>query len=189
MIRSFIKIALPLFVLASTGCAADATEEAYSPDEQEAVGEAVHAVTFAVPNLHTTFFAPPHAGSGNNDFSGHGPLLSFGLNLAAEGNELVAYINIDAIETQSDWTRVAGTQRQVLYTAPSPITLVPTQQPQSFTWQYTDTNHNPDGWGFPEPTVDPKRLVKFLSCVGDTSGDDVWKTGCYVDLHPITIQY
>ncbi len=117
-----------------------------------------------------------------------GPSCPSGSTSRRRATRLVAYVNIDAIETQSDWTRVAGTQRQVLYTAPSPISLPVTSQPQSFTWQYTDVNHNPDGWGFPE-TTNPLRLVKFLSCVGDTSGNDVGRTGCYVDLHPITISY
>src|SRR5512132_2294753 len=106
MIRSFFKCALPVIVLASTGCAVDPTDETSGPEGQE-IGEAQQAVIYSVPNLHTTFFTPPPVGNGDHDFSGHGPQLSFGVSVAAEGNELVAYVSVDASETKSDWTRVA----------------------------------------------------------------------------------
>jgi len=200
MLRKLVFFALPVFALGLGACAVDATEEDLVEGVEgaesgvEPTAEVQQGLTSVVLNdVNLNFFTPPRT-RGDYDFGGHGPRMDINVELEIRnGNELWVGMAIWAVETQSDWTTAEGIRWYHIFTAPSPIQSISPVGVDpggpEFTHGFTDTGHGLNGYQFPQ-TIPASRLVWYLGCVGDTSGNEAGsETGCEAILHDITVVY
>jgi hypothetical protein len=140
------------------------------------------STTQTIPGITTPFFIPPHTGSGDMDFNGHGPDVASEAELQIyNGNQLWLRIYMRAVETGRDYTTAEGTEYYYIATAQGQIQGIVGNNHMSH--QYTDHTHGGDNFSFP-----PGELVNLLEYVGDTRGNEAGtKTGVAVTLHPITV--
>jgi len=125
-------------------------------------------------------YTPPHVGSGDSEFNGHGPVVTARMSVFRSGSNVNWLLYMDARETVSDWTEVEGQTNGVFYT-PEPGWAVDSVSPGYSEFTYTDTNHDPD---IKYPGSGP---VDHFTFIGDTDGDDVGRTGVTVYFRPINV--
>ena len=198
MLRKIVFLALPTFALGIIGlggCDVEPTEEYVMEGvEVEAVASSEHGLSAVQLNdVHLDFYVPPRT-RGDADFGGNGPRMDINVELEIRnGNELWVGMFIWATETKSDWTTAQGGRWYHVFTAPSPIVSVSPVAVNpggpEFHHGFTDTGHAINGYQFPQ-TIPASRLVWYLSCVGDTSGNEAGsETGCEATLHDITVEF
>ncbi len=130
----------------------------------------------------STSFIPPHVGSGDTEFDGHGPNISCKVTLIQSSTQLNASIYMKAIETKSDWTEASGTKTINLYTAQSNETIVGVVGPTSDSFSYIDNDHDKDFYDGAGPVL----RYEFM---GDGEGNDAGiHTGVTVHFARIRLQ-
>lgn len=128
-------------------------------------------------------FTPPHVGSGDNDFVGHGPKITTRLTLSVKGDGVDFSLFMDARETKSDWTEVSGKKSGTFYTPEhgwKVESVTPDHSEDSFT--YSDGDHQPVTR---YPGSGPVAYIKYI---GDTEGDDVGRTGETINFKQVDIE-
>ncbi|HZF50608.1 MAG TPA: hypothetical protein VE093_18245 [Polyangiaceae bacterium] len=178
MIHRHVAIGL---VVMLTGCMAEVDGENDPDSDEEVIDSAELGLMVNLPAATVPFYIPPHVG-GDKEFKGHGPKINTLVNIyRANGNQLWVSVNMDAIETKSDWTHAQGTLTWPLYTSNQKITSI--LGPTTFQHQYVDNDHGVDNFSFGQGN-----LVKSLSYIGDVYGKDAGiATGVQVVLNPITL--
>jgi len=141
-----------------------------------------------VINPGTDTFTPPavtnspYDGRPDKDFAGHGPCVTFRLNLNLDSarRTLTATYTMDAWECpddfsriKSDYTQAIGTRTITLYTAAEDEKILSFNVQSSFNDQYIDTNHQQDIRYF--SGLSP---VDKLEYTGDTSGNEAGTRTC-----------
>src|SRR4030042_5314127 len=130
----------------------------------------------------TSKFIPPHVGTGDLDFKGHGPDVKVTARIyIANGSEIWCVYTMNAKETRRDHTEANGTRTECVYKHNKRIIglLSKTYSEKS----YRDTNHDDDIL-----TLVPDELVNEFRCVGDTDGDDAGvRTSVIVRFNPVKI--
>lgn len=109
-------------------------------------------------------YCPTYFSGGDYDFDGHGPRVYLEVEAYVSGDSLLFNLFIDAIETESDWTRGAGRWDELLYQAPEGWVISAVDTPVACNRYYTDINHEMD-------FIDCED-VKFRG-IGDAEGDDI----------------
>jgi hypothetical protein len=104
-----------------------------------------------------------HTG-GDRDFDGNGPDVSISVDWTLAGTQVSARACVTARETVADWTAATGCQ-SVLSVERSPTAIDAVLDPP-FRRTYRDSNHGCE-------SLAGGAGVSGLTCVGDTSGDDV----------------
>lgn len=130
---------------------------------------------------------------GDRDFHGNGPFVTFTAGLS-EGidpsdptggfgrpTSLAAWTHFTADETRSNWSQARASTERHLVTAPRCWEVTRLDSVSQFYWDYTDTNHARDIWGF------QTGLVRKLDIRGDTSNDDIGR--CTSDDTKYTVYY
>jgi hypothetical protein len=128
-------------------------------------------------------FVPPHVGSGDRDFDGHGPVVHVSTQIDVRNDrELWATVTMDAKETKSDWTEAAGSRSVLVYTHPKKILAILSATFSSAS--YTDQNHDDDTL-----RMAGGDLVNQFVVTGDTNGDEAGtRTGVTVSFNPIVLR-
>lgn len=126
--------------------------------------------------------------SGQDDFDGHGPHVIVTVTIDHNAKEVWATLSIEAMEwedgkAKSNFTKVAGQQRNTIYTAVPGETILKVTSSLESKWEFVDTNHADNT---KENLVG--EAVKSWAVVGDTKGDDVGKTKVTAVLNPVTIE-
>jgi hypothetical protein len=200
MMRRFVSYVVPAAALLFAGCGPEELPTpSESPTEAPAVAKQEQGLTSViVHDFPLGFYVPPRT-AGDADFAGNGPKMEIDFELEVRnGNELWIGMFIWGSEVGGT-TRVQGHRYYHIATTPTPIQAVspsptasiwdfPTHGPE-FRFVYTDTGHSLDSFYF-EQVGSNSRIVKYLSCVGDTAGDEAGtKTGCSAVLHSLTISF
>lgn len=116
-----------------------------------------------------TRLCPPRAGSGDREFSGHGPKVQATANVSMVGlTKIRLTLTLHAIETKSDWTEARGSWTYDVYTVPSGYKITRIVSSAVSEANYTDSNHSLD-----RPAVTRGTLVNRFEIMGDTGGNDV----------------
>ena len=128
-------------------------------------------------------FIPPHVGSGDAEFDGHGPVVQVSTAIEVRNDrELWATVTMDAKETKSDWTEAAGSRSVLIYTHPKKILSI--ESAASSSASYTDTNHDDDVL-----QMAGGDLVNQFIVTGDTKGEEAGtRTGVIVTFNPIVLK-
>lgn len=123
-------------------------------------------------------YCPTYFSGGDYDFDGNGPTVYLEAEAYVSGDSLLFYFSVDAIETQSDWTRAAGRWDVLLYQAPDGWVFSAIDTPVACSRYYIDINHEMDFIDCGD--------VKFRG-YGDSSGDDIG-TGCVKCMYWVWIR-
>jgi hypothetical protein len=100
---------------------------------------------------------------GDREFEGHGPTVTLTSSWSIVGDRVQAEACVRARETTSNWTTGYGCRTLLSDAAPSAIAAV---LEGNYSGGYTDTDHSCD-------FVGGGSGVASVTCVGDTSGDDI----------------
>lgn len=135
----------------------------------------------------------PYGGHPDKEFAGHGPCVTFRMNLRTNpsANELYATYYMDAWECpddyskiRKDYTQAVGSETMTLFSAGADETILSFAAQSVFNDKYIDTDHSPDirYFGGTAP-------VSKLEYTGDTSGDEAGtETGVVITFRPFKVQ-
>jgi hypothetical protein len=139
----------------------------------------------------TVLFVPPHV-RGDRDFKGHGPCVSFDLDLRVKdsGTSLVASYRMHAFECdgdfadpQHDHTAAEGTAETVLFAGGPQSKILGYDLASSLSHSYIDTDHAEDPFSFGAGLP-----VSQLRYIGDTKGDEAGdRTRVFIDLRDLVL--
>ncbi|NOK16691.1 hypothetical protein [Corallococcus carmarthensis] len=198
MLRRFVSYAVPAAALLLGACGGPEVLDApESPAEPSVATTEQGLSTITINDFPLSFYVPPKTG-GDADFAGHGPLMQMNFELEVRsGNQLWVGMFIWGTEVGGttkvqggQWYHIATTATPIVSVTPSPCPIADygVFGPE-FNFEYTDTGHSQDAWGFPQLPSNT-RIVQTLTCVGDTSGDEAGtKTGCSAILHDLTLTF
>jgi hypothetical protein len=126
--------------------------------------------TFRFQSLPSVSYIPPKVGSGDADFSGHGPIVNLYVSLnPLSSRNLTLEIYMSADEGQPDYTRAEGTKLvEGFISLPSGYTYYDDYASMSSSGNYVDSNHSPDTV-YPDTSDGP---VNYFVVVGDTPGNE-----------------
>jgi hypothetical protein len=142
------------------------------------------------PGLAQTY-TPPHTGSGDRDFYGHGPCMrvNMSLELDAAKRNLYATFTVSAFECNANWssrkdhTKVYGTKRVTLFTANEDESITGFDAATSFSDSHRDTGHN-SFFTYYSGTAP----VEKIEWIGDTKGDEAGtKTGVVITFRQFNV--
>lgn len=110
----------------------------------------------------TLKYEPPHTGTGDSDYHGHGPKVAISVYIRHDNRQITLYVYMRARETQADWTTQVGRLRRVIYTAPAGkrIKAVLGKQQWPNLVSYVDDDHEVDVFSDP--------LLGLIHVTGDT---------------------
>ncbi|HEV8084209.1 MAG TPA: C39 family peptidase [Chitinophagaceae bacterium] len=153
--------------------------------------------------IKTHFFVPPHT-KGDKDFDGHGPNITCSVNIgiATDKKHLLAKINMQASESESDWTTCEGEEKVIIFSCDDGQEISKISSPISSKVFYTDNDHEEDfvisdigetntnaqnnNWELIKHNNTD--LVRFYRFMGDVGGDEAGtQTGVEVFFNPISI--
>lgn len=109
-------------------------------------------------------YVPNRPTTGDADFEGHGPSVTFQGSVYALGDSIMWSLYVYANEGEPDWTRGYITKTELFYVAPDGWTITAIDTPLTCNAQYRDTNHEMDFIDCGD--------IKFRG-YGDCPGDDV----------------
>lgn len=112
-------------------------------------------------------FVPPKVGSGDAEFSGHGPAVSARVSLLVDPGSITAHVEMQARETKSDWSTASGEMNQVMATADPGWRFERIVGPTETSISYVDSDVTSD-----EFDKGPGSPVAHFSFVGDTGGSE-----------------
>lgn len=129
-------------------------------------------------------FTPPHTGTGDREYAGHGPEVWATARWVLQGNQVSVRLWMKARETRSDWTTAEGVRVEPYYTAPPGWRIERVVGEVESSAHYVDTDHNLDRVG-----GGPSGPVKEFVFRGDRRGDDAGTyTGVDVFFNPLTVE-
>lgn len=148
-------------------------------DECEVCPElsATHEITIPAAE-HGEFCATYYTG-GDYDFDGNGPNVYLKAGVYVSGDSLMFYFDVDAIETESNWTRGNGRWDRILYVAPAGYRISAVDTPVVCEDSYTDINYEMD-------YIEGCEDFTFRG-YGDYEGDDVG-FGCVRTMYWVRIR-
>lgn len=128
---------------------------------------------------------PSKAGSGDGEFSGHGPFFYGSATLQATASTLRILLYMYAEESQADWTQVIGSKTYTIYTAPPGCKINTSTLPANF-----DATAGLDRGGS-QPLTDvgenPLSFVARYAFFTNRSGADVGYTSMKVYIKHIKV--
>jgi hypothetical protein len=184
--RAVVGLGIAAVALGVTAAPA-AAEQASAGRAKPAAGPSP-TVAVSIPARRvpvTGFYIPPHIGTGDADFAGNGPDVLARANLTGIGtNRLSVTIFMDAIETQSDFTRARGTSPQFLiYVAPAGQCITSVNRGTFDELRYRDTDHDVDVFGGQVAGS----FIQQWRVTGDTAGNEAGtRTGAAISTFTFT---
>ncbi|HWU91544.1 MAG TPA: hypothetical protein VN253_29955 [Kofleriaceae bacterium] len=126
-------------------------------------------------------YIPPASGGGDQDFSGHGPVVTAEFNLFTVGPTLKAVLFINARETVANFTEAEGQVIHTLWNADPGWAIDSIVSSAYSEISYTDMTAGEPGTAADDRFFGGNGPVASWICTGDTMGNDAGvKTGCTV---------
>ncbi len=124
---------------------------------------------------------PPHT-RGDREFKGHGPKVTFSLQLFNSGSAVSATIRMKAEETESDWTTAEGARTDTVFVPQQGWRVSRILSPTLTSHSYTDTDHGNDVF----TTSGPAARLEY---VGDVEGNEAGnRTSVRVGYAPLQFE-
>jgi hypothetical protein len=134
-----------------------------------------------IPPIPPLTVTPTKVGTGDKEFSGHGPEVWTAVNLSVTGNNVVsANVSMHVKETQSDWTEGRVTLIHPVFTIEPGWKIDHIITPASAADHFTASGTNIIKRG-PGPPVEVEEIQ------GDNSGDDIGRTNMTVKFTAIDV--
>ncbi len=105
---------------------------------------------------------------GDAEFSGHGPTVHAQVQLVNLGDQVLAWVSMNARETETWGTTGDGRMAFTIFTPPGGYQVLALNTDPKTTFDYTDNNHELD---FPQGTGG--NFIHQATFIGDTAQDDV----------------